>query len=493
MSNRQSEALANFRGLEGKNLIDLEPDLDRLTGGRLSPSFRESLNDWGRKILGPWDALAREASRSEKLPRIEQEDRVSNPVARVVLPLETQTLRREVVEMGVWKTRNFTEKFLMTYLLSHMGESSLTCPLACTDGLLRAMTDLASPEVKKKYLPLLTSAEFPVAGAQFITEKAGGSDVGAIEMVAKHQSADQWKLTGEKWYCSAITDFFLLAARPEGAPEGTDGVAIFFVPRMLDGKPNGLAIKRLKNKLGTQSLPTAEVDFTDAVGFILGKPEDGFHHLMDYILNTSRVHNAAAALGLVHRAYLEAKNYAEQRICFGRPIVEFPMVKESLDALNKDHAAKKALYFSMLGQIDKHGWVPADREQRLWQRFLINLLKYRTAACATVQVKEAILILGANGIIEDFTILPRLFRDALIVETWEGTHNVLALQIVRDGARFDFLGRLKKELAGVSQLSSVLTGVTPGRLSDPNWAAVNARHFIDTIGSLLEAQALGKN
>jgi alkylation response protein AidB-like acyl-CoA dehydrogenase len=157
-----------------------------------------TLKKWEAKIPG-WEKLATEASRPEKLPRVQKYDEVGNRVEDIILPIETKTIKREVVETGIFEGNTEVEKFAKIYLLAQIGESGVTCPLACTDGLIRSIEALGSDFLKEKYLPLLSSVEEPIAGAQFITEQTGGSDVGAIEGTAK-QNGDHWLLTAEKWY-----------------------------------------------------------------------------------------------------------------------------------------------------------------------------------------------------------------------------------------------------------------------------------------------------
>ena len=492
--------------------VGFQDQLDYLLPSKEKNRIISVLKDWEQK-MPRWEALTTEVARPEKLPRVEKYDPVGNCVERIVLPLETKRVRREVVEAGIFTSKTELEKFSKIYLLGQMGESGITCPLACTDGLIRVLSAHGSDFLKEKYVPLLSSSDYPLSGAQFITERAGGSDVGAIEGTARPHPEGHWLLTAEKWYCSAMDEFFLLAARPEGAPAGTKGVAIFFVPHMIqeNGREviNNLSIRRLKDKLGTQSLPTAEIDFQNSKAHLIGKAEEGFHHLMDYVLNTSRVHNAAGSLACARRAFAEAKNYAEQRVAFGNEIIHYPLVQEHLLSILSSLNAKRNLYCHMLCMMDQNGWLPEDREKRLWQRFLINLMKYRTAATLTEQVKKAILVFGANGVIQDFCILPRLLRDALILENWEGTHNTLCLQILRDSQRFDFLGRLHQEVdllvkdwpnnvlskskgLFLSALNLSKEMMTQKNLANPQWAETHAAHMADFVADLLEIGHLVK-
>jgi len=501
--------LRDFQGIEGQDFFEMDLGFQSLLKDLLpedehSPVFN-SLHNCARLVAGRWNDLAREASTRDHLPRIVKFDRVGGPVEQVDFGSLTRHLRREVAEFGVLTdVRSEVHKFAMVYLLAHNGEASVNCGLSCTDGLIRAVEARGSEFLRETYLPLMLSVDTPLAGAQFVTEQDGGSDVGAIETEAKPNPDGTWSITGEKWFCSNPDEYFLVAARPAGTPPGTAGVAIFFVPRVLnDGQINNISFKRLKDKLGTQSLPTAEMDFNQATAWAIGKPADGFKTLMNYVINTSRVHNAANAFGILHRAFLEARNYARQRNAFGRAIINYPLVQETLVSLLERCWRYRVLTFKLVSMIDEHGLSPADPSQSMWQRFLINLAKYRSASTLTASVHDAIMVLGANGIVEDFTILPRLLRDSMIIETWEGTHNTLCLQIVRDAVKSDLLERWRDEISGTlgewprSFLSQTRAHfeqmfrqtrdeLSDSQLANRDWAAANARSLTDRLGSLLE-------
>jgi acyl-CoA dehydrogenase len=501
--------LKDFQGIEGQDFFEMDFGFQALLKHLLpedehSPVFN-SLHHCARLVAGRWNDLAREASRPEHLPKIVKFDRVGGAVERVDFGSLTRHLRREVAEFGVLTdARSNVHKFAMVYLLAHNGEASVTCGLSCTDGLIRAIEARGPEFLRETYLPLLLSIDTPLAGAQFVTEQDGGSDIGAIEAEAKPNPDGTWSITGEKWFCSNPDEYFLVAARPAGARAGTAGVAVFLVPRVLpDGKLNSVSFKRLKDKLGTQSLPTAEMDFNQATAWAIGKPADGFKTLMNYVINASRVHNAANACGFLHRAFIEARNYARQRDAFGGAIINYPLVQETLISLLERCWRYRVLTFKLVSMIDENGLCPSDTGQSMWQRFLINLAKYRSASTLTDSVHEAIMVLGANGIVEDFTILPRLLRDSMIIETWEGTHNTLCLQIVRDAAKHDLIDRWRAEISGtlsewprsfLSQtrarfehtLRQTLDEVSANRLADREWAATHARRLVDRLGALLE-------
>ncbi|HJQ27009.1 MAG TPA: acyl-CoA dehydrogenase family protein [Blastocatellia bacterium] len=501
--------LEEFKGIEGTDFFAEDRGMQVLLGELLKDEEREtvfaSLHECARQVSGPWNELAREANRAENLPRIVKYDRAGNPTEQIDFGPFTRQLRRQAAEFGILKEgRSNVHLFALVYLLAHNGEGGLNCGLSCTDGLIRVIEAHGSEFLRETYLPRLRSVATPFAGAQFVTERQGGSDVGAIETAARNNGDGTWAITGEKWFCSNPDEYFLVAARPAGAEAGTAGVAIFFVPRVLpDGKLNNISFRRLKNKLGTQSLPTAEMDFNGARGYVIGDVRDGFKLLMSYVINVSRIHNAANACGFLHRAFLEARNYARQRRAFGKALIEYPMIQETLLSMLEKLWRYRLLTFRLAAMIDAHGLVPADAEQAMWQRFLINLAKYRIGATLTASIHDAIMVLGGNGIVEDFTVLPRLLRDAMIIETWEGPHNTLCLQIMRDAAKSNLIDRWRAEISGVlerwpQEVLSFTRGqferafehanavLSEERLASQTWMIKHARRLVDRMASLLE-------
>lgn len=501
--------LKDFRGIEGTDFFEQDRGfqllLTELLPGEERAAIFSSLHECAGLVSGDWNELAREGNRNENLPRLIKTDRVGRRVERVDFGPHARRLRREVAELGVLTgARSELHKFALVYLLGHNGEASLTCGLSCTDGLIRAIEACGSQPLRDTYLPRLRSVATPLAGAQFITEQDGGSDVGAITSEASRNADGSWTITGEKWFCSNPDEYFAVAARPLGSPTGTAGIALFLVPRVLpDGSLNKISFRRLKDKLGTRSLPTAEIDFQEATAYAIGDPADGFKTLMNYIVNASRMHNAANACGFLHRAFLEARNYARQREAFGHEIITYPLIQQSLITLLERLWRHRLLTFRLAALMDENGIAPANPAQAMWQRFLVNLAKYRTVSRLADSVREAILILGGNGIVEDFTILPTLLRDALIIETWEGTDNTLCLQIIRDAARSDLPERWRTEVSGALEVwpQDLLSftrsrfeiafrqtekALSRERITDRQWAEANARRLVDRMGDLLE-------
>ena len=224
-------------------------------------------------------------------------------------------------------------------------------------------------------------------------------------------------------------DLFLVTARPVGAPPGTAGLRAFVVPRSREGRVNGFRIRRLKYKLGTRSMASAEVDFTGAWGW----PVADFRRTVEVVLNTSRLYNATCAAGMLQRAWREADAYARTRIAFGQPILSFPSIARVVARIKVEAAGARASTFHLAQLADRITRGETDLVPA-W-RMLVNLNKIWTAQTCPAGVRDAIEVLGGNGAIEDFSVLPRLLRDAIVVEAWEGGHGVLCAQLLRDSQR----------------------------------------------------------
>jgi acyl-CoA dehydrogenase len=375
------------------------------------------------------------------------------------------------------------EQASLFYTLAQAGEGGHACPVVCTAGLVRALRTAASEELRERFLPPLLETDYDRAerGAQFLTERHGGSDVGANRVEAV-QDGGAWRLYGEKWFCSvADADQFLVTARPGGAPDGTQGIGCFLIPR----KGGGFRIRRLKDKLGTRALATGEIEFEGAEAYPIGALKDGFRTAVG-VLNTSRWLNAVGSAGLMRRAYLEASAFARERTAFGRPISEFPLVREHLAVMKAEADAALASSLELtelVAQIDEG---LASEEDVVWHRLLVNANKMVTSLAATRAVRRGIEVLGGNGTIEDFSPLPRLWRDAIVFESWEGTHNVLCAQVLRDLARLDAV-QLAVERAGAS---ADLAARLRRSVAESEWGALHSRRQLDELVRALQVRAL---
>ncbi len=404
---------------------------------------------------------------------------------------------------------NNVTQMALFYLLNHNGEAGHACSIACTAGLIRALQTVAEPAVRDRFLPPLVEQNYARMqhGAQFLTEVQGGSDVGMNSVQACDNGDGTWRVSGEKWFCSNINaDQFLVMARPEGAPDGTRGLGAFLIPRLLDtGETNGFYLRRMKEKLGTRTMASAEVDFVNAVAYPIGPVDSGFKTTVELVLNTSRLLNAVACAGIMRRAYLEASTYACTRVAFGQPIIQYPLVQETLADLLSENYAATASGFALAHLLDRIETGLATEDDRAVYRVLVNLNKYITSVRGTEAVHQAIEVLGGNGAIETFSILPRLYRDMVVLESWEGTHNVLCLQVMRDILRYGFdaafIRFAEAKLDGVTILPDAVHQVRAslellrGTLSrllreDPQFQQAHARRLADLMAQIAQAALL---
>jgi acyl-CoA dehydrogenase len=375
------------------------------------------------------------------------------------------------------------EQAALFYLLAQAGEGGHACPVACTAGLVRALRTQASDELRERFLPPLLETDYDRAerGAQFLTERHSGSDVGANRAEAVADGGG-WRLYGEKWFCSvADADQFVVTARPRGAPDGTRGIGCFLVAR----GGGGFRIRRLKDKLGTRALATGEIEFEGAQAYPIGPLEEGFRTAVG-VLNTSRWLNALGAAGLMRRAYQEASSFARERVAFGRPIAEYPLVRENLAVLKAEADGSLASSTELTDVVDRLDRGEADEADLTWHRVLVNANKFVTSLAATKAVRRAIEALGGNGTIEDFSPLPRLYRDAIVFESWEGTHNVLCAQVLRDLARMEAVDLVVERAGASDELAARLRR----SVEEPPFGALHGRRQIAELVRALQVKSL---
>jgi alkylation response protein AidB-like acyl-CoA dehydrogenase len=345
-------------------------------------------------------------------------------------------------------------KYALTYLFAQ-SEFGLLCPVNMTDSAARMLRHYASPELRDAFLPGLTATDLATLrqGTQWMTERTGGSDVGAATTVARRGDDGQWRLWGDKWFCSnASCDLALTLARPEGAPAGTRGLAMFLVPRRLpDGTRNAWTINRLKDKLGSRSMATGEVTYAGATAFPVGPLDRGFRQMMEMV-NLSRLSNALRAAGLMRRAWLESLVHARGRLAFGRPLAELPLLRSILLGMLLDSEAAISVVLHAAASLDRAD--AGDGEERALLRIITPLAKYWLTAHARTVTSEAMNVRGGNGYVEEW-VNARLVRDSYLGAIWEGASNVVALDvqraILRAGSHEPLLAAVAARLGSVSE------------------------------------------
>lgn len=436
--------------------------LRRLMGNAAYTRAEANLTRFGEQAATNLDRWAREEDRIGNHPRLDRYDAIGRRTEQIEFHPNHDRAGAVIWASDILALQaepgHIVEQMALFYLLSHNGEGGHCCSIACTAGLIRALQTVGSEPLKARFLAPLVDADYGTMqhGAQFLTEVQGGSDVGANALRAADHGDGTYRLTGEKWFCSNVNaDQFLVMARPDGAPSGTRGLAVFVVPRVLDdGTTNRFFIRRLKDKLGTRTLASAELDFDAAVAYPLGPLDQGFKTTVELVLNTSRLLNAVSCAGVMRRAAIEAATFAAHRSAFGQPIGSYPLVQEAIADCVSEYTAAVASGFALAALLDCLETGQASADEQAVYRVLVNLNKYVTSVRGSHVVHRAIEVLGGNGAIESFSVLPRLYRDMVVLESWEGTHNVLCLQVQRDMQRYGlhepFLRWLGERLAGVT-------------------------------------------
>jgi len=369
-------------------------------------------------------------------------------------------------------------KYALQYLFAQ-AEFALLCPLSVTDTSTLLIQKYGDERVKQRYLPGMLSQDMDtlLKGAQFMTEKAGGSDLSGIELTA-HHAGDHWELWGDKWFCScADHDVVLLLARCQGAPDGNAGLSLFVMPRRLeDGSRNRYRVARLKDKLGSRSMAAGEVIMEGAVAYLLGEPDRGLKQMMDQV-SLSRLSHGFRAAGMMRRCLNEALQVARHRLTFGRTLIDHPLARRQL--LKLMVPTEQALSVAIAAAV---AMTEGDEAQL---RILTPLVKYRACRDNVTVATGAMEMRGGNGYIEDWANA-KLIRDAHLGLIWEGTSSVNALDIVRRAT-----GRERAHMVLADALHGRI-GQAPIPATFHDRLAVlidRAVRFVDTIAKQASAEA----
>jgi hypothetical protein len=503
----------DFESAIGLNWYEIDPNLQQLAQRRLDPIDLE----WCAPELRRAGALcgglvaARAEVTDKHPPELVKFDRWGEPVDTIMHHPGALATKRDVWEAGISGPRlrreaakrgrryPATMTAALNYLLSQ-AETGMLCAVGMTSGVIGLVQRFGSPDVQSLFLPHLTAERFDDAwdGSMFMTEKTGGSDLSTLTTTAL-PDGDRWLLNGSKWFCSNVDGSAIATlARPEGAADGLKGIALFLVPKTRrDGSHNGISIRRVKDKLGTRAVPTAEVDLIDAEAFLLsgGAPAGdgrGINRMMEMV-NDSRHGVAVMGLGIMRRCFLEAAIFAAHRTAFGKCIQDLPMVRETLVSMVVEVEAAAALVFA------------ATADDSPLSRLLVPLAKLRATRRAVELASQAVEMHGGNGYIENWPVARQL-RDAQCHTIWEGTENIICLDVLRAlrseqvlGAAFDVLdartrtsGALLDPLRttvnrGVQQVREALAFLAR---SERDLAQLRARRFCHYFADVVQGALL---
>lgn len=411
---------------------------------QLFVNLHTQLKTFGSEVANELDALVSENNLAANLPRLEAYNAIGERIDKVRhhpsyvqagdLIYQTKLMEKMSQPGGL------SGCLAILFLSSQIGEAGHNCPIACSAGILRVLQKVPDFPQKEAYLERLISPAYQTnfTGAQFLTEIQGGSDVGLNAACAQQDEKGLWRIYGEKWFCSnAGADLIFVTARYDKNLSGTKGLGLFLVAAEWEGKKNHYTLRRLKDKIGTRSMATGEIDFQGAYALPMGELQDGIHLVMDNVLHLSRLFNTVCVLGMARRAYFIALSYAQHRVAFSHPILSYPLVSENLARIKAENTAMIAACFATIKMQDQLDMEKnPDNNAKLLLRLLVNCQKYLSARWSVEHIHHALDVLAGNGTIESFSSIPRLLRDCIVCENWEGTHNVLRAQILKDIVKY---------------------------------------------------------
>ncbi|MBN9540024.1 MAG: DNA alkylation response protein [Alphaproteobacteria bacterium 65-37] len=438
----------------------LEPTFDRLgglAGGRLDELA--GLADHNPPTLSVRRRTGQDCNVVEKHPAYVEMERL----AFSELGLAAMSHRGGV--LGWNEPMPPAAKYALTYLFVQ-AEFGLMCPVSMTDSLTRTLRRYGEPKLVSRFLERLTTLDFDelAQGAMFMTEQGAGSDVSATATVAASQPDGTWKLTGDKWFCSnADADFAMVLARSEQVP-GMKGISLFLLPKTkADGRPNDYRILRLKDKLGTRSMASGEIRLDGAEAYLVGERGRGFNQMADMV-NNSRLSNGVRAAGLMRRAVTEALFIARHRQAFGKRLIELPLMRRQLAKMMVTAEQARTMMFLTADALDRAN--QGDATGAKLARIMTPLIKFRACRDARRVTGDAMEVRGGCGYIEEWSDA-RLVRDAHLGSIWEGTSNIVALDVSRAIARDEALPALKarnEELLAAAKLDAETQALFAGTL-----------------------------
>ncbi|MBC8719063.1 acyl-CoA dehydrogenase family protein [Ochrobactrum sp. Marseille-Q0166] len=406
---------------------------------RFPKELHTDLENTGRFVMS---AEAQDLARlaNTELPKLRTHDRQGRRVDLVEYHPAYHALMRRSIAQGlhcsIWEANPAEagrrhQARAARFFLSAQLEAGHLCPLTMTNASLAAL--MASPDLYKEWSPQILSRRYdssqkPALQKQGITlgmgmtEKQGGTDVRANTTRAERYEDGTYTISGHKWFMSApMSDAFLVLAQAE------EGLSCFLLPRLADeSAANGFFFQRLKDKLGNKSNASSEVEFDGAIGHLVGNPGEGVKTIMDMVTLT-RLDCAVASAGLMRSGLAEAVHHARHREVGGQKLIEQPLMSRVLADMALDVAGATALSMRLARAFDM---AASDRAEAAFARCMTPVVKYWVCKIAPALLYEAMECLGGNGYIEDGN-LARAYREAPVNAIWEGSGNVMALDVAR--------------------------------------------------------------
>lgn len=424
----------------GHNLHDSDPLLVALASAMpaaLREGFSKSGAQWGAQDSYQLAQLA-----NTELPVLKTHDERGRRIDQVDYHPAYHSLMRRSRAAGlggsVWQVEDNTDekgiqhqaRAVRFYLASQV-ECGHLCPLTMTNAAPAALRH--NPALAREWLPLIRSRQYDPSAKAFqlktgvtigmaMTEKQGGTDVSQNVTRAEPVSGDFYSITGHKWFMSApMCDAFLVLARTG------QGLSCFFMPRFLpDGSTNRIRLQRLKNKLGNRSNASSEVEFHSAGAFLVGAEGHGARTILEMVTLT-RLDCALASSGMMRAGLCHAVHHTRHRRVFDRLLIDQPIATRVMADLALDCAAGTVLSMRLAEAFDRAG---DDPSEALFARLMTPVIKYWVCKAAPPFLAEAMECLGGNGYTEDWP-LARFYREAPVNAIWEGSGNVMCLDVLR--------------------------------------------------------------
>lgn len=357
-------------------------------------------------------------------PHLKMFDRFGARVDEIEFaPAYWSLLKRGYRDGVVW--RIFDEQSLApSYQLGYITgfyDPGLYCPYTVSMSTAVPLSKYGDAETRARFLPPLLRRDDSVwQGATWMTEARGGSDLGAnVETIAR-RDGERWSLNGDKFFSSnAGAELAVVAARPQGSPQNVKGLALFLAPKFRSDGSLNYMVRRMKSKIATRSVPTGEVELRDSEAYLLGKAEWGIYLILE-VLNLSRIANSIGSVAVAQRALAEAVSFTRQRVAFGKPLAEQPLMRKQIHERARGLRSASALAWYAARLLDEvwHETPPYSERYHLF-RLVAHLAKYHTAEFAAQTSKWAIEVHGSAGVLDEFPV-ERLLRESMILAIWEG-------------------------------------------------------------------------
>ncbi len=491
------EVLNQVPPLEGRNLFEdhaaLREGLEREGGGWAVDRLTAAGAFWGGEPMR-WGVEA-----NEHPPVLHTHDRFGHRRDEVEFHPAWHALMRAGVEQELhalpWRTDQPGAHVARaaTYVCSGQAEAGFGCPITMTFAAVPALR--TQPDVAAEWVPRLTATSYdPELRADkasalcgmAMTEKQGGSDVRANTTRALAGDDGWWEITGHKWFCSApMCDLFLVLAQID------EGVTCFALPRVLpDGARNeGFQLQRLKDKLGNRSNASSEVEFRGALAQMVGEPGRGVPTIIEMV-NHTRLDCVIGTAAGMRAAVAGATWHAAHRSAFGKRLAEQPLMLNVLADLAIESEAATAVALRVARSYDES---PDDPKADAFKRLATAVAKYHVCKRAPGHAFEALECLGGNGYVEA-SGMPRLYREAPLASIWEGSGNVMALDVLRAVSRspeaLDAFFAEVDEAAGADPRLDDFTAATRAEFSNLEAIEPRARRVVERMALCLQGSLL---